>query len=107
MKKWYSCALGVLFIFCQAAFATETAHSMWIKAKCAVCHGDDGSGNTPQGHSVGAPDLRSESVQKMTDAELAIVIRKGHSRMPSFKVQLDDQQVGLLVSYIRFVGGRK
>ncbi len=81
--------------------AAETPHSMWIRAKCAVCHGDDGSGNTPQGRQRHVPDLRSPEVQKLTNAELVETIEKGHGGMPSFKVELTRQQIDLLVMFIR------
>ncbi len=90
-----------------AAFATDPPRQVWLKAKCALCHGVDGSGNTAEGQKRATPDLRTEPVQKKTDQQLANEIKQGHSGMPAFKVQLDDQQVGFLVSYIRFVAVKK
>ncbi len=100
-KPLVSLVVTLLFGTSIAAFAGDTPRMMWLKAKCAICHGEDGSGNTPEGHSRGVPDLRSEAVQKLTDEQLATLIMEGHSRMPSFKVQLKREQVLLLVTYIR------
>ena len=93
--------LVILLLASFPAMAGDTPHMTWLKAKCALCHGEDGSGNTPEGHSRAVPDLRSEAIQKLTDDELAKLITAGHSRMPSFKLALTREQVSLLVTYIR------
>jgi mono/diheme cytochrome c family protein len=100
-KTLVSLAVALLFSCSVAALAGDTPRLTWLKAKCAVCHGEDGSGDTPEGHSRGVPDLRREAIQKLTDEQLANLIIAGHSRMPSFKVQLRREQVPLLVTYIR------
>jgi mono/diheme cytochrome c family protein len=105
-KRLVSLVVALLLACSATAFAGDTPHMAWLKAKCAVCHGEDGSGNTPAGHSLGVPDLRSEAVRKLTDEELARIIREGHSRMPAFRVQLKPEQVPLLVSYIRSLANR-
>ena len=40
------------------------------KAKCAMCHGADGKGETPVGKKMGIRDFTSPEVQKMSDDEL-------------------------------------
>lgn len=100
-------AAALLFGLSTTAFAVDPPRQVWLKAKCAVCHAVDGSGNTDEGRKLATPDLRTEPVQKKTDQQLATEIKAGHSRMPAFKVQLDDQQVGFLVSYIRFIAVKK
>lgn len=106
-SKSMSLVLGLLFASSLSAFAAEPPKQIWLKAKCAICHAVDGSGNTEEGQKRATPDLRTEPVQKKTDQQLAADIKSGHSRMPAFKVQLDDQQVGFLVSYIRFIAVKK
>jgi mono/diheme cytochrome c family protein len=71
------------------------------KTNCAVCHGPDGSGQTPAGKSVKARDLRSAEVQSESDAELSRVIREGKDKMPSYKERLSAADVASLVAYIR------
>ena len=95
--------LIVVFIatIASAAFAAETPHEAWIKAKCAVCHGEDGSGNTPEGKRRGAPDLRGPEIQKHTDAELYDMIVSGHGKMPAFRGQITKERAAMLVTYIR------
>jgi mono/diheme cytochrome c family protein len=46
---------------------------------CAICHGNDGSGQTPIGKNVypKAPDLRQTDTQSLSDGELFWVIHNG------------------------------
>lgn len=83
------------------AFAAETPHEAWVRAKCAVCHGEDGAGNTPEGKRRNVPDLRATEVQRRSDAELYDIIVSGHGKMPSFGTQLSRERAALLVMYIR------
>src|SRR5258708_13076429 len=60
------------------------ASSATYRAKCAACHGPDGGGSEV-GKSMHVPDLRSQAVQKQSDAELAQIISNCKGRMPPFK----------------------
>lgn len=40
-----------------------------FKSKCVICHGPEGAGNTPMGKNLKIKDLRSDEVQKLSDAE--------------------------------------
>ena len=46
---------------------------------CAVCHANDGSGNTEMGRGLfpRAPDMRLAATQEMTDGELFWIIENG------------------------------
>jgi mono/diheme cytochrome c family protein len=73
------------------------------KTKCAVCHAADGSGSTGMGKSMGVKDLRSDDVQKQTDAQLNATITNGMGggKMPAYKGKLTDDQITELVKFIR------
>jgi cytochrome c6 len=71
------------------------------KTNCVLCHAADGSGNSPSGKALGAKDLRSDVVQKKTDAELAEVITQGKGKMPAFGKKLKPEDITKLVAYIR------
>lgn len=101
MRKTAAVVLGTLLLGASAAPAAETPKTTWLRAKCALCHGEDGSGNTPEGKKRNVPDLRSEAIQKLSDAELTKLIREGHAKMPSFQVQLNAEQVAAIVQYVR------
>jgi cytochrome c oxidase cbb3-type subunit 3 len=56
----------------------------WQK-NCVQCHGARGRGDGPQGPMVRAPDLtRAEWQERVSDQEIAEVIRKGRNKMPAF-----------------------
>ena len=70
-------------------------------AKCAMCHGADGKGDTPAGKKMGAHDFAAPEVQKLSDAELATTIAKGKSKMPGYEKSLKDADIKELVTYLR------
>ena len=74
-----------------------------FKTNCIVCHGADGGG-TPLGKNLQVPDLRSQEVQKKSDAELAQTIAEGKGNMPSFKRVLGPEQVQAVIGYVRELG---
>jgi cytochrome c6 len=78
-----------------------------FKAKCAMCHAADGSGDSPTGKSMKVRDLRSPDVQKQTDAQLTEVITSGKGKMPSYKGKLTDAQIKDLVVTIRDMAKKK
>ncbi|MBO0911949.1 MAG: cytochrome c [Acidobacteria bacterium] len=84
---------------CQSGSGAEN-----FKSKCVLCHGADGSGNTPLGKQLRAADLRSKDVQKKTDAELHKVIHDGQTNMPGFADQLTEEEIGQLIKYVRSLG---
>src|SRR5215831_14429350 len=55
---------------------------------CAVCHGNDGGGDTMMGHGLypKPPDLRAERTQELADGELFWIIENGvrFTGMPAF-----------------------
>jgi cytochrome c6 len=71
------------------------------KTNCVLCHAPDGSGNTSSGKALKAQDLRSEVVQKKSDAELTASITNGKGKMPAFGKKLKRNDIAQLVTYIR------
>jgi cytochrome c6 len=102
-------ALGALAIFTcapKASAADEAAAEKAFQSNCVVCHGQDGTG-TPTGKALKAPDLHSDQVQKMTDAQIADQIANGKNNMPPFKSTLTKDQIQSLVAYVRTFGKKK
>jgi cytochrome c6 len=97
--------LAGLILLSAAAKADNTAEATY-KAKCAMCHGPDGKGETPTGKAMKAGDFASEAVQKMSDADLTDAISKGKGKMPPYKTLTADQ-VKDLVGYVRAFGKKK
>jgi mono/diheme cytochrome c family protein len=73
------------------------------KEHCAVCHADDGAGQTAlaAGLSPEVPDLHADYIQKLTDGEIFYVIKNGvrFTGMPGW--DLEDNQNWSLVLLIR------
>lgn len=82
------------------AFAQGTGADTF-KAKCAMCHGADGSASTGMGKSMGLKPLSSSEVQGMSDADMAALITNGKGKMPAYKGKLTDAQISDVVKYIR------
>jgi len=91
-----------IFVSAASAQGTEGAEGKALfHSHCAMCHGQDGAGNTPVGKSMHIVDLRSAQVQKNTDAQLTSIIENGKGKMPAFKSKLKPEQVKDLVGYLR------
>jgi cytochrome c6 len=87
--------------------ADAAAGEKVYKSKCLMCHGADGAGTTAAGKSMGAHDLRSAAVQKMTDAEMTEIIAKGKNKMPGYAVTFKGNEIKDLVAYIRTLAPKK
>lgn len=70
-------------------------------AKCAMCHGSDGAGNTPAGKAMKVRSLKSPEDVKATDAELFRDTKNGIGRMHGYAGKLTDAQIQEVVAYIR------
>ncbi len=76
------------------------------RQSCATCHGMSGRGDAPQGQMLRAPDLTRPELARLSDEDLAGVIRGGRNKMPAFE-QLPPRVVTALVRHIRGLGGRR
>lgn len=98
-------ALIAIGLLSRPALA-DTPGEGTYKAKCAMCHGPDGKGETTTGKAMKVKDLASEDIQKQSDADLTDTIGKGKGKMPAYKT-LSADQVKELVGYIRGFGKKK
>jgi mono/diheme cytochrome c family protein len=103
----------MLFLGCALVFILTTStraddSATVYKAKCAVCHAADGSGSNDMGKKLSTPDLRSDDVQKQTDAQLTDSVANGKGKkMPAYKGKLTDDQIKDLVGYIHELAKKK
>jgi mono/diheme cytochrome c family protein len=99
----YVCAVFLMIapalLFISPAQAQDPA-SLY-KSKCAVCHSADGSGSSPAGKAMKVPDLRSEAVQKQSDAQLTDTVTNGKKQMPAYKDKVSADEIKGLVGYMR------
>lgn len=96
---------AMLLLVIPAGKADDTA--ALYKSKCAMCHAADGSGDNPTGKAMKVTDLRSEEVQKKTDAQLIESTTNGKGKMTAFKGKLTDAQIKDLVKYVRELAKKK
>jgi mono/diheme cytochrome c family protein len=86
---------------------------IFVKAKCIKCHGESGKGDTEKGQELKAPDFTSADFQKeTTDKEMTDTIRNGVKDkkkvlMPPYKNKLSGEDIGVLVRYVRSLGGSR
>ena len=77
-----------------------------FRNNCARCHGADGRGDTPLGHTYNAPDLTDpEWWQKHSNitnsASLVSIVSHGKGGMPAFEKKLSRTEIRRLVGYVR------
>jgi mono/diheme cytochrome c family protein len=91
-------AIAVVFLLALSAQAQDA--SATYKAKCAACHGADGTGSA-MGTKMGAHDFTTAAVQGMSDAALTDTITNGKNKMPKYGSSLKPEEIKGLVAYIR------
>jgi mono/diheme cytochrome c family protein len=79
---------------------TAAAADPWASS-CAPCHGTTGKGDGPMGAALRVPDLTNKDWQaKVSDQQIAEVIKSGRGRMPGFG-SLPATSVDALVKHVR------
>jgi mono/diheme cytochrome c family protein len=85
-------AIAVVCVLSLSTQAQDVGGTLY-KAKCAMCHGADGT-------KIAAHNLQGAAVQGMSDADLSAIITNGKGKMPASK-SLTPEQVTGLVAYVR------
>ena len=91
-----SALLAATCVLSSQAKADAAAGQTTFKAKCAGCHGADGTGK----EALKTTDLGAADIQNKADADLSASISSGKGKMPAFKTLTADQ-VKDLVAFIR------
>lgn len=89
-----------------AASADEFAHAREIYAKnCEACHGPKAEGGLVKvdNKQIKVASLKSDHAIKHTDEKLTKTINAGEEEMPAFKDKLKQDEIALMVRYIRKV----
>ncbi len=71
------------------------------KTKCQMCHGPDGTGNTPAGKAMKSGSFKDPMLVKASDADLIAAVKSGKGKMPAYAGKLTDDQIKATVAYIR------
>ena len=77
-----------------------------FRTNCARCHGADGRGDTPLGHTYNSPDFTDKGWwQKHSDItgtkSLVSIVVNGKGGMPAFGKKLKSAEIKGLVNYVR------
>jgi mono/diheme cytochrome c family protein len=77
-----------------------------FRNNCARCHGADGAGDTPMGHTYNAPDFTDvDWWRKHPDItstrSLVAIVSHGKGGMPAFNKKLTSGEIRRLVDYVR------
>jgi mono/diheme cytochrome c family protein len=99
MKRKSVVFIVILALAATGLFAADGAAI--YKAKCATCHGPDGTGLTSMGKAMKLRDLGTADVQKQTDKELFTLTADGKGKMPAYKGKLSDEEINALVTFMR------
>ena len=100
MKKY---AVIVMFVIMAAFAAGASAQSGadTYKAKCQMCHGATGLGDTPAGKSMKAVPFKSPDLIKASDTDLIAATTNGKGKMPAYTGKLTPAQIKDVIDYIR------
>lgn len=77
-----------------------------FRTNCARCHGADGRGDTPLGHTYKSPDFTDpewwrKNSNITSTARLSEIVRRGKGGMPAFGKKLTRTEIRSLVGYVR------
>ena len=102
-----SLKLAMLMVTLVVPAVAQDEAAALFKARCARCHGMDGSSKTDAGRKMGIPDLRSAKVQRLSDEELFETIAHGkdHRNYPHVfsDLGLSDRRVKSLIKHLRYL----
>jgi mono/diheme cytochrome c family protein len=106
-RLWHGTSLILLCLIFQvtqmpSAAAQQSAAENYGH-KCAVCHGQDGTGNTAKGKKVHVKDVHAN--MKDSEADMIKVVTEGKGDdMDSYKSEFTASQIKDLVDYYRSLG---
>ncbi|MES2222200.1 MAG: cytochrome c [Acidobacteriota bacterium] len=101
MKNRMAVAILSLMTFSAITLVAQEPGADTYKAKCAMCHAADGSGNTPAGKATKTPSFSSPEMLKMSTAQLIAGTKEGKGKMPGYSNKLTTGQITAVVAYIQ------
>jgi mono/diheme cytochrome c family protein len=96
---------GVAVLFLAASIVTpafaQSGGADIYKAKCLMCHGATGLGDTGAGKALKAASFKDPSIVKASDADLIAAVKNGKGKMPANNGKLTDAQIKAAIGYVR------
>ncbi|WP_263358964.1 c-type cytochrome [Acidicapsa ligni] len=80
-------------------FAQASGASTYT-AKCQMCHGADGMGNTPAGKAMKAIPFNDPQILNQSDADLIAATKNGKGKMPAYSGKLSDGDIKSVIAYV-------
>jgi mono/diheme cytochrome c family protein len=102
VKNWNKTAVLSLALLATGTMCfAQSGGEATYKAKCQMCHGATGAGDTPAGKSMKVKSFKDPEVAKMSDAASIGITKNGAGKMPAYKDKLSDAQIKEVITYIR------
>ena len=101
MNRMRTAAMILLAASIAAPAFAQSAGADTYKAKCAMCHGPDGTAATPVAKAMKVVSFKDPTMVKAPDSEFTTAIKDGKGKMKGYGSQLSDAQIKEVVSYIR------
>jgi cytochrome c6 len=100
-RRTYAGIIAVSFALGNIALHAQASGADTYKAKCQMCHGADGLGQTPAGKAMKALPLNDPQIVSKSDADLITTTTNGINKMPAYKGKLSDAEIKATITYIR------
>ncbi len=93
----------------KASAESITRGGSIFKARCVICHGENGDGNGALAATLDPKpaDLTSKMLRMHPDGDLFYKISKGKGAMPAWESTISEKDRWNLVNYIRSLGKKK
>jgi len=102
-SRKFALLLALVIIAATPLLAADAAAGKTIFDKrCKMCHAADGSGNQGMAKALGTTiqNLGSPEVQKMSDADIKMIITKGKGKMKPVS-GLSDADIDNVIAHVR------
>ena len=91
--------LLMLVTFCLFTTADANEGEATYKARCKVCHGEDG---VPKSFAKGSPAFNDQAWKEATSMEaIEKVVSEGRKRMPAFQNKLTPEEIKAVAAYLK------
>ena len=101
MNRIRTAAMILLAASIAAPAFAQSAGADTYKAKCAMCHGPDGTAATPVAKAMKIVSFKDPTMVKAPDSQFITAVKDGKGKMKAFAGTLSDAQIKEVVSYIR------
>ncbi|MGD0830808.1 MAG: cytochrome c [Terracidiphilus sp.] len=99
-KTRIAAILTLAVLFAVPAFAQGSGADIY-KAKCAMCHGQDGLAASPMAKNLKVLSFKDPAMLKASDAQFIASTKNGKNKMPAYAGKLTDAQIKDVIVFLR------